>query len=410
MIATDEQLLAINAVKEGHNVFLFGAGGVGKSYCISQIMKWGLETQVKVAITATTGSSAFLINGTTIHSYLGIGVPSKSATPRSVADYVLRMRKDVVKKLKVLNVLVIDEVSMMDDELFDFTSDYLKIIRNTDEAFGGVRVVLSGDLYQLPPCSGKFVFKADVWKSMNIRIYELLKSHRHQGDVVFSKILQDLRIGKCDNEMIELLKATSTRRLKGATYMFSRNVDVDTINEQKLASIIEKKGVRRVTYTNKNTGNTFAKNGSVPEKVSICVGAHVMLTYNVSMDSGLCNGAQGLVKDVGGDKVLVEFFNGQETWITFIKVTNPEDRAKWVEFMPIRLAYAITIHKSQGMTIDRAVVVLDDMHMKSYGKVYTALSRVRTIDNLSIRGEIKKSMFVPHPDVVEFLKARSTQT
>jgi ATP-dependent exoDNAse (exonuclease V) alpha subunit len=405
MQTSEEQQRAIDAVKQGNNVFMLGAGGVGKSFCISQIVKWGLENNVKVAVTATTGSAAFLINGSTIHSYLGIGVPGKNSTPRSVAEFVMKKRKDIVKKLKRVDIIVIDEISMLDDELFDFISEFLKIIRESEEPFGGVQLVLSGDLYQLPPCSGRFVFKSYSWKQLDITICQLVKSHRHKNDLTFSKILQDLRVGKCDDETLKLLKSTANKKLKNATYLFTKNCDVDEINEQQLASIIEKNGVKRVTYTNKNAGSPFAKNGNVPESVSICIGAQVMLTYNVSLDSGLCNGAKGVVKHVASDSVKIEFCNGGNEWIPFVKVTNPDDSTKWVEFIPVRLAYAITINKAQGSTLDRVVLVIDTIHPKAYGKVYTALSRVRSLDTISIRGEIKKSMFRTHPDIIEFIES-----
>ena len=171
---TPEQQQVLDSVFQRNNTFMYGAGGVGKSFCIHQITKWCNENEHKVGITATTGSAAFLIGGTTIHSFLGIGVPDKKP-PFLVADHVKKKRKDIVKKLAKLDILVIDEISMMSSNLFDFISVYLSIVRECDMPFGGVQIVLSGDVYQLPPCDGEFVFKAEVWNDANFSSYELIK-------------------------------------------------------------------------------------------------------------------------------------------------------------------------------------------------------------------------------------------
>ena len=403
---TPEQQQVLDSVFQRNNTFMYGAGGVGKSFCIHQITKWCNENEHKVGITATTGSAAFLIGGTTIHSFLGIGVPDKKP-PFLVADHVKKKRKDIVKKLAKLDILVIDEISMMSSNLFDFISVYLSIVRECDMPFGGVQIVLSGDVYQLPPCDGEFVFKAEVWNDANFSSYELIKSHRHKGDTLFSRILQELRIGICTDETLKILRATADVKIRNATCLFTTNVSVDEINKAKMDNLITKTGEEQVTFKNKNYNTPFGKQGKVPENVNISKGCTVMLTYNVNLDRGLCNGAQGTVLNIQDDIVTIKFFNGKTADITFIKVTCPEDDKKWVEFMPLRLAYAITINKSQGMTLDRAIIVLDDSKVKSYGRAYTALSRVRTLDNLSIRGKITKEMFQPHPDVLAWERAEA---
>ncbi|KAG1667160.1 hypothetical protein FOA52_004155 [Chlamydomonas sp. UWO 241] len=397
----------------GKDVLMVGPGGSGKSFVIRQIFDACRARGLRASVTATTGSAAFLIGGCTIHSLLGIGIQKGDKTPQRVAQEVRRRRPAIVKVLEDLELLVIDEVSMLDDRLFRFVSEYLGHVRSrTQEPFGGVQVLLSGDLYQLPPCNNDFIFKCTDLAE-RFEVHELTASHRHTQDPRFSAMLAQLRKGVVTPEAHAALEASRFTRLKNATYLFTKNCDVDVVNGKKLRALVEDAANPAAlrTYRNKNVvNNAFAAQAKIPVEVALCVGATVMLTYNVDVGAGLCNGAQGVVTDVSGDRsVVVRFHNSPHpVTVPYVLVKPLSDEGggnQTVEFMPVRLAYAITVDKSQGMTLDRAIIVIDDDSRTRYGKAYTALSRVRTLELASMRFSSATSaatttkLFRPHPDV-----------
>ena len=272
-----EQQEIFDVVKDGKNVLMLGMGGVGKSFTLHEIIQWANGRRIVSGVTATTGSAAILIQGTTLHSFLGIGLGTK--TPVELADLVKTKKRFVYNRLRRLELLAIDEISMLDANLFDLISIFLGIVRDRQNVpFGGLQLILCGDLFQLPPVHGKFFFKSEVWPTMDIKIIELKESQRHKDDIEFMNILSELRQGKCTLEILKILKNTKHNVFPEdilPTLLYSKNMDVDSLNESKYNELI-KTGARsfeyKLTYSS-DVGKMWAQSCKIPESVKMCVGA-----------------------------------------------------------------------------------------------------------------------------------------
>jgi ATP-dependent DNA helicase PIF1 len=407
-----EQQRAYDAIKEGKSVLLQGAGGTGKSYTIKNIVKWARNGGINIGTTATTGAAAILINGCTLHSYLGVGLANK--TPAELAEAVKTKKRFVYNRLLRLELLVIDEISMMDSQFFETVSIFLGLIKGNRKPFGGVQLLLSGDLYQLPPVKGKHFFKSQTWISMSsiglIEKIELAESMRHKEDVEFMNMLSQLRLGACTQEILDALRGTKSNTFPEGiepTILYSKNADVDSINNEKFGKLIAG-GARSFTYKlecSSDGARAWATSCKIPDHVQLCVGAQVVLTWNIDVDAGLCNGARGVVVEVGSSGATVQFVSGAKALIRHTKVEEEDNKFVSMKFVPLRLAYALTINKAQGMTIDCAIVMLEKNGNNEfgYGRAYTALSRVRNIKSIRILSVTAES-FAAHPDVLEFYK------
>lgn len=410
-----EQRRAFEAIREGKNVLLTGPGGVGKSYVVKNVAKWARDSRLKFGVTATTGSASILIGGTTLHSFLGIGLGQK--TPAQLADWVRYKKRFVYNRLLRLQFLIIDEVSMLDSELFEIISIFLGIVKGNNKPFGGIQLLLCGDLFQLPPIKNKHFFKSAVWDATNIEHVELTESQRHKDDLEFMNMLAELRLGVCSEETLSKLKATKANSFPEGiepTALYTRNLDVDEVNEGKYDALVAA-GARWFEYkidVSSQGAAAWASACKIPDAVKICVGAQVVLTWNVDLDAGLCNGARGVVVDVGLAGTTVRFVDGKSVLIAPVKVAHEDDPGTWISFMPLRLAYALTINKAQGMTLDCAIVVFDKNTSSKefmYGRAYTALSRVRNLSSIRVY-HAKASTFVAHPDVLEYYASRQEKT
>lgn len=412
MSLNKEQQRAYDAIKEGKTVLLQGAGGTGKSYTIKTIVQWARKNGINIGTTATTGAAAILINGSTLHSFLGVGLANK--TPAELAEAVKTKKRFVYNRLLRLEFLVIDEISMMDSDLFETISIFLGIIKGNRKPFGGMQLLLSGDLYQLPPVRGKHFFKSQTWKSMDdlglVEKIELMDSMRHKEDLAFMNMLAQLRMGRCTQEILEQLKGTKSNTFPDGiepTVLYSKNVDVDSMNNEKFGKLIAS-GARSFTYKlecSSDGARAWASSCKIPDHVQLCVGAQVVLTWNIDVDAGLCNGARGVVIDVGASGAIVQFASGVRALVGHAKVEEEDNKFIWMSFVPLRLAYALTINKAQGMTLDCAIVVLEKNGNNEfgYGRAYTALSRVRNIKSIQVLN-VTLDSFVAHPDVLEFYK------
>lgn len=404
-----EQQRAFDLIKQGNNILLLGQGGSGKSFCIKEVSKWSKQSNINIGITATTGSASILVGGSTVHSFLGIGIGNKTA--RELANIIMFKRKYIYNRILKLELLVIDEISMLDSKLFDLISELLQILRNNKKPFGSIQIILSGDLFQLPPCKNHFFFKSTQYPTMDIDIVELKENQRQKDDLEFAKILSEIRLGNISKETLKKLRATkkNTEFTNGIepTIMYSKNVDVDSLNQDKYDALI-KTGARSFNYPmsySSESGKIWAQSCKIPEICQMCVGAQVVLTWNIDIEMGLCNGARGVVTEVGINYVMVKFMTGNIVKINYTKIENEDNKNIWISFIPLRLAYAITINKSQGMTLDCAIIVFDEYISKefAYGRAYTALSRVRNLKNIQLHN-VSEEVFVAHPDVIEFYK------
>jgi ATP-dependent exoDNAse (exonuclease V) alpha subunit len=401
-----EQKRAFERVANGENLFITGSGGTGKSYCLRHIVKWARDQRIELGVTASTGTAAYLIRGRTLHSFLGIGLAKKSAD-----ELAEKCKHYTISKLRNIELLIIDEISMIDEILFDKISKFLSIIRGSSKPFGGIQLILCGDFAQLPPTQGRYCFLSSVWNRANIEIVQLTKMMRQHEDHVFQKMLAELRWGMCSSDSIKLLKRLRKTKFEERsdgivpTVLYSMNVDVDTINSTKYKELLEK-GAKQYLYNTKGStsGLYWANSIKIPENVELCVGAQVVLTWNIAQESGLINGSRGIVVAINKIGPTVRFANGQEVLVEMQKIENDDDGSKtcWCSFMPLKLAYALTIHKSQGMTLDLVVIDLGDSIFE-YGQAYTAISRARSLACIKLL-DFKASSFKTHPDVLKFYR------
>jgi ATP-dependent DNA helicase PIF1 len=413
---SQKQQQAYDLIMKGKNVFLTSPGGYGKSHLIKKI---AYEFRsLKIGITSTTGVSAILLGGSTLHSFLGIGLGSASVEKL----YMLIKNKPYInKRWKELDVLVIDEISMLDPALLDKLELLARKIRKNEEPFGGIQIILSGDFYQLPVVGSEFFcFDAECWSRLIPleNIIELDVNFR-QGNNQFQRILNEIRIGEVSDESMEVLRTREDIVLENEygiipTKIFALNRDVDEYNDNALNDLCLKNpeleflefqltyDVMKTSMKNFDFEEKLRKNCNVPFTLQLCVGAQVMLLYNVDLESGLCNGSRGVVVGFDEDLPLVKFLNGKTVLINYQTWTIEENNGEPILIytqIPLRISYAITNHKSQGCSLDYVDVDLKSVFAD--GQSYVGLSRVRTLEGLSIRN-LNRECFRANPRVKEF--------
>ncbi|MGL5962364.1 MAG: DEAD/DEAH box helicase [Cetobacterium sp.] len=425
MIFTKEQLEIIQAINNKQNVFITGPGGTGKSTIIKYLAN---ETTLgrRIGITAMTGAAAVLINGQTLHSYLGIGLGKDS-----VDDLVRKIinRSKIKKNWDDLDILVVDEISMLSDELFIKLNEVAKQLRSNEKPFGGIQLVFAGDFLQLPCIKGNFCFECDDWLDCSFTTFHLTKILR-QHDVRFQECLNNARYGRMTLEDIEYCTMNHHRswpsktglqpddslrkesRIK-PTRILCHNDDVNEINERKLKKLnateikkydfdIEYNPIFYDPRKHQFIFQDITKICNAQPTICLAVGAQVMLLINIDTKNGLVNGSRGVVLEFTNNELPVVLFkNGSKLVIDFHKyeVTEGKKLIGTIFQIPLKLAYAITVHKSQGMTIDSAIIDLNGVF--EYGQAYVALSRVKDVNSLYLYNALKSS-FKAHPKAVNF--------
>lgn len=400
------QKQAFQILQQGNNVYLTGPAGSGKTFLLNYFIKYLKKKNVGVAIAASTGIAATHINGVTIHSWAGIGI-NKELSDDKIKK--LKAKKYLKKRFSSTSILVIDEVSMLHAYTLDLVDRVCKAFKGNVLPFGGIQVVLCGDFFQLPPVSkdedAQFIFKSKAWKNMDLKICYLNKQHR-QTDDQFTQILNDIR----ENRVTRATQsAIMTRYEKEVamnirpTRLYTHNVDVDLINNRELGKIGGKTNVYTMNFDGPEIlVSTLKKNCLAPERLMLKKGAIVMFVKN-NFSKGYVNGTLGRVCDFYEDFPVIETISGEkiyagpEDW----KVEENDITKARIKQIPLRLAWAITIHKSQGMSLDAAVIDLS----KSFtcGMGYVALSRVRTLDGIRLLGMNDRALDV-NDEVFEFDK------
>jgi ATP-dependent DNA helicase PIF1 len=401
---------ALDILKLGHNVYLTGAAGSGKTFVLNRYIQYLRESKIVVGVTASTGIAATHMNGMTIHSWAGLGIGDTIDIERILAKTSLK------KRMAVTKVLIIDEVSMLDGHVLDAVDAITRAFKDPAKPFGGLQVVLSGDLFQLPPVtktgSPHFVFDSAAWKSMGLKICYLEEQHR-QEDTRLLNILGAIRSADVDETHYEDLRGRMVPAPAGEDIikLYTHNAYVDDINQTELEKLRSDTKVYRMSSSgNRNAVESLIKRCLAPEQLVLKTGAEVMFVAN-NPAKGFYNGTLGkVVKFDGNGKPVIQTRHGvmtadEHTW----KTEDGDKTIAEISQLPLRLAWAITIHKSQGMSLDAAEVDLSGSFEPGMG--YVALSRVRSIDGLYIKG-INNMAMVVNPQIAELdakLKAKSKQ-
>jgi len=419
----ESQRKVIDIVNSGNNIFLTGEPGTGKTYTVKYIQKYVEEKNKSIGITAMTGTAAVLLNGKTLHSFLGIGLGKKS--PLLMANDLRMKFKPIVTKLKELDILLIDEVSMLDSELFAKVSKLLSLLRRNEIPFGGVQMIFVGDFCQLPPINGEFCFKSDVWLQSNISIIELKENVRQNKDTVFSSLLSRARWGKAKmtNEDLEIIKNMRNTHFADSiepTRLYPLNAQVDNINIESFELLLANPNVKKVTFPCVLSGQQkyqedvkkWAKLCGISMSIDLCIGAQVMITRNLDTENGLVNGTRGVICEMNEylRTVKMQLVNGTIVDIPYVEITSDDEddtsrSTKILQFsaLPLKYAWAISQHKSQGMTLDAIEIDLG-MSVFENGQAYVALSRARTISSCKVT-KFYPGSFKTHVDVKSFYES-----
>ncbi|RLN52913.1 hypothetical protein BBJ29_005455 [Phytophthora kernoviae] len=422
---TNEQECVLQLVAQGKNVFFTGSAGTGKSFLLQHLLRYGCgHAMGRVYATATTGIAAYNIGGMTLHHFAGID-PRAYSTRQELLAQITR-KKDAVARWKQARVLVIDEISMLDGRLFDDLEAIARQVRRNAAFFGGIQLILSGDFFQLPPVgrrvrgqSGEqalsplLCFESSAWVK-GIAETVVLKEIFRQRDDEFVRILNAFRIGEPTHVMIEKLneryQSTTSSDTDDAIHIFSHNNDVLRTNTQALDEL----GGKRFNYVSTDRGKTELLSGCpASARLSLKKSARVLLIKTLNAARGLVNGSRGIVEGFTPQSNLpiVRFSNGvteiisQEKFPVRVADTVLASRCQ----LPLALAWAISIHKSQGLSFDAAV--LDLSRVFEFGQAYVALSRVRSLEGLRLRARIRDRLggraggLLADSRVVEFYEA-----
>src|SRR3989344_2585254 len=399
---TQKEALAI--LKTGRNVFLTGAAGSGKTFVLREYINYLQNLSAQIGITASTGIAAPHMGGVTIHSWSGIGIRD-TLDKRDLEE--IAEKKHVRNKVRNAGVLIIDEVSMLHHFRLDLVDAVLKKIKNNTEPFGGLQVVFCGDFFQLPPIrksyesEAHFAYHSLAWKSLSLKVCYLSEQHR-QNDLEYLKVLDAIRDATVGEEIIEILKTRFGKKSEyEATKLYSHNKDVNTENETELKKLRNKV----FEYDMQERGNhklpeALKKSCLAPETLRLKVGAKVMFIKN-NFEEGYVNGTWGTVIKCGFEEIKVKTLSGKvidverESWRI---EEDGKSKAEIIQY-PLRLAWAITVHKSQGMSLDAAEVNLSASFERGMG--YVALSRVRSLEGLFLRGLNGMALQV-NEEVLEF--------
>lgn len=384
MLEQIEQLI----FNDKQNVYISGIGGVGKSYTMDHLYKKAIQKGINCVMTSTTGISAHLINGITIHKWSGVVFPSYVNSEKELMDFASKCVSKVDKtSWNTIQLLFIDEVSMLGGNYIDLLNLVSKKVRNNNKPFGGIQLVLSGDMLQLPPVNDIMPYESITWQELNLKYYVLTVPKRFT-DESYVRLLQRLRIGKIDvNDINELqkrnIKNFNPSEYEDETYIFPLKKQVEFHNRNKIDkiktySII----IKSVDKCNKTVSKDLFENTfNTPELLEIKVGCKVLLTVNLDIENGLVNGSRGTVLKYDDNKITIRFPSG----IHEIEKYNFKYEDKFVKMerlqFPVVLAYSLSIHKLQGSTLDKIVIDIGD-RVFSDGQSYVALSRCRNINGL----------------------------
>lgn len=429
MPLSDEQLKVISLISCKRNIFITGPGGTGKSYLINHIVKL-FEDRYRVKVCAMTGVAAELLNcgASTIHSWSGIGKAGSDID--KIVNKVLR-NKQSKNNWKNTDILIIDEVSMMSVKFLKMLEYISRKIRKDERLFGGLQVVFSGDFHQLPPIgdkdthpsheSHKFCFECSLWNQLFPRdnVIELTKFFR-QVDPTFTKLLMQVRKGKISRNTNDIFKSRLIKNDKIATIIYPRKKKVKDENDKHMeeltgeiytytSQIVKKEEFYLQTdlpesYVNHEL-RCIKNNMNVDESIQLKIGAHVMCIANIDMTSSsqIVNGSQGIVINIDEGIPVVKFKNGIIRKMEYHHWMSEDIPGLGIRQIPLILAWSITIHKAQGVTLDEAIIDAGQNNFE-YGQVYVALSRVKRLEGLYLK-DFNPYSIKTNPLVTDYYKS-----
>ena len=433
IILSEEQEQALSAFNSGYNLLLTGPGGSGKTALIKQMVETSKAGGKNIQVCALTGCAAVLLNcqAKTVHSWAGIGLAN------GPADLVIKRiitNKKKIQNWKKVDILIIDEVSMMSQKIFEILDGIARGVRKQKShlPFGGIQIVFSGDFYQLPPVSSSlntsfstvnngdgygydyddstasaFCFESHLWES-TIKVVVQLKKIFRQTDDVYTNILNRIRVGKLSKSSFDILNRQLNKTMPATfkpTILLPRKKDVEVINMAEMAKLTsnEKKytlqrvemlpdelaatynSSRNISSEQREMEYTYMVNNIMAEKeIILKVGAQVMCIANIDMESAepLVNGSQGVIVDfVSNGLPLVQFTNGYKRIIQYHTWSSETNASIGVKQVPLIYAWAVTIHKSQCMSLDMAQIDAGSSIFEC-GQTYVALSRIKSLDGL----------------------------
>jgi ATP-dependent DNA helicase PIF1 len=405
---------------KGKKIAVLGARAVGKTTLLKVFTK-DYKFHKIIAVTSTTGVSALLINGTTLHSYLGIGLGTQD-----VDGLYLKIKKNpfILKRWRNLEILIIDEISMLSPELFDKLEKLARVLRENPKPFGGIQLIITGDFLQLPPVkSSEFCFESISWDISIDKTFYFDKIIR-QNDPILQNILNDIRVGNVTEEVKNVLNSVLNKKLTNdhgiiPTLLFSKKNMVLDYNKKELQKLINDgnenyeyqsyydfskniKDVHKEFYT-ELVNNQF----NVEDTLIFSKNSQVMLTVNIP-EEGLANGSRGIIIDFNKNKSgqyypIVRFLNGKVMEIKPHSYTIDENKDIITKIqIPLILSWAITIHKAQGMTLDFLETDIGNSIFE-YGQAYVVLSRIKNLDGLSLIN-VDYNKIKAHPKIISYYK------
>lgn len=442
-----EQNYAFEQFKKGYNLFITGPGGTGKTKLIQHLIDYASQIKKKFQVCALTGCASVLLNcgARTIHSWSGIRV-ARGPKDQIVAS-ISRNRK-AMRNWKSTKILIVDEVSMMSQKMFEILDEVGKIARNSSAPFGGIQVIFTGDFFQLPPVGTaeeaetvKFCFETPLWKSVfkDVNHIQLTTMFR-QKDPVYIEILSQIRQGKLDEKNIQILQKYVKRKYDTLenegiipTKLFPIRYKADCVNATMFDKIDEDEyhfehSIKTDCKTQLDTGKALSMEQLIKcEKMTqmereyeterllrdtpcspllkLKKGASVICTVNIDMDNSICNGSQGIIVDIvdkGSTTVVVKFVNGITKQISPNYWQSEDYPSIAISQYPLSLAWALTIHKIQGATLQMAEIDIG-LSVFEYGQTYVALSRIQSLDGLYLSA-FQPERIRANPTVVEFYK------
>lgn len=409
---------ALEILKMGRNVLITGAAGSGKTHLLNQYIKYLRHLDMAAGITASTGIAATHLGGMTIHAWSGIGIRDKLF--RDDFDYLFS-RPSLRKRIEEAKVLIIDEISMLHHFQLDMVDQVARELKNNEAPFGGLQVILCGDFFQLPPVARQgeepacFAYHSQAWEGLKMVICYLEEQHRQKDDI-YLKILNAIRDNSVSAEHKNYLQsrfgAQPSINIK-PTKLYSHNCDVDAENNRELNCLpgkifqyqMAKRGRKKLT-------ETLAKSCLAPEVLRLKRGAKVMFVKN-NFEKGYVNGTLGIVSACNDSAIQVKTISGRTIDAGLANWTLEDNGAVKAELTqyPLRLAWAITVHKSQGMSLDAAEIDLSNSFEKGMG--YVALSRLKNLEGLALKGLNQMALMVNEEVLAkdkEFRKTSSIQT